>query len=551
MTEAEALAILKDAKFKPVEPFHAKLTPWMMECLVCHNVFQRRLRDIVNGFGCKFCSGRAWNADKAVERMVKAGLKPVEPFKSAGHKWAVECITCGRNSKVALGDIATGSIKGCKYCALDAKQNFEAKEIVIFEKIRNLDYSIIEGEKYRGKRTPIKVKCNLCGVVSNFNVSYLTAKDIKRGCKTCANNQLTMAIEEIEHRFKVANIRPLEPLKKASQKVRYQCLICGYEGICSGNSIRKGNGCFKCGKARGGLKARVPYEEVVAEFAKYGLKVTGDYKSTATAVESVCLTCGKKVKKAYATLLKNRNGCPYCSEDKVDPEDAIESIRRRGFEPLDPFPGGGKPWRCKCISCGRESKPTHVGKSQKGSGCAYCSKNKVDPDEAVQFMISQQIEPLEPYKGSTAKWRCKCLKCSREITTMYNTVKNGSGCRFCAIQGMDYNGPAFIYLIVHPEFDALKVGIGSQEFRIKQHTTLGWQLVKRWNYKTGFKASEIEERVLNYLRSDLQLNNYLSKEQMPQKGHTETFGLDDISVKEVQALIEKYSKESIRPVITD
>lgn len=548
MSEKEALTILKEAKFKSAEPFHAKMTPWLMECLVCHNIFKRRLRDIMNGFGCKYCNGRAWNSEKAEARMLKSGLKPVEPFKSAGHKWAVQCLKCGKKSKVALGAIATGDTKGCKHCALDAKQNFEAKELVIFEKIRKLDYSIIPGEKYKGKRIPIRVKCNICEIESNFNVSYLTAKDIKRGCKTCANNQLTMSVNELEHRFKVANLKPLDTLRKASQKVRYQCLVCGYEGICSGNSIRKGNGCFKCGKARGGVKARVPYEEVVAAFAKVGLKVTGDYQSSAIAVECVCLTCDKKVKKAYATLMKNQNGCPYCSEDRVDPEDAIRAIRQRGFEPIEPFPGGKKPWLCKCKSCGRESKPTHVGRSQKGSGCAYCSKNRVDPVEAVAFMISQQIEPLEPYKGATAKWRCKCLKCSREIKTMYNTVKSGSGCRFCAIQGMDFDSPAFIYLIVHPELDALKVGIGSQDFRIKQHTSLGWQLVKRWNYKTGFKASEIEERVLDYLRSGLQLSHYLLKEQMPQKGHTETFGLEDISVIEVQKLIEKFSRESIKPV---
>jgi len=548
MSEKEALTILKEAKFKSAEPFHAKMTPWLMECLVCHNIFKRRLRDVIDGFGCKYCNGRAWNSEQAEARMLKSGLKPVEPFTSAGHKWAVQCLKCGKNSKVALGAIATGATKGCKYCALDAKQNFEEKELLIFQQIRELDFTIIEGQKYRGNKKPIRVRCNLCQVDGNYYPGYLTAKSQKRVCKTCATNQMSLSLEVVENRFKMANLKPLEQVIKARQKVRYQCLVCGYEGACSSASIASGRGCYRCGKTRGGTKNRVPYEVVVADFAKLGLKVTGEYLGTAIAVESVCIICHKKVKKAYATLMKNQNGCPYCSEDKVDPEEAIQSIRRRGFEPIEPFPGGGKPWLCKCKACGRESKPTHVGKSQKGSGCAYCSKNKVDPVEAVEFMISQQIEPLEPYKGATAKWRCKCLKCSREISTMYNTVKNGSGCRFCAIQGMDYNGPAFIYLIIHPEFDALKVGIGSQDFRIKQHTTLGWKLVKRWNYKTGFKASEIEERVLEFLRSDLQLSHYLTKEQMPQKGHTETFGLEDISVLEVQRLIEKYSRESIKPV---
>ena len=549
MSEQTALEILDKAGFKAAEPFHAKMTPWLMECLTCHNVFKRRLRDVINGFGCKYCNQRSWTPAMAEKKMREAGLVPEEPYTNAETKWKVICSKCGKKSAVALRNISSGSVKGCAHCALDKKQDFENKEKVIFAKIESLDYTIVKGEKYLGKRKPISVICNLCGSKNRFNVSYLTAKDIKRGCKTCANNRLSLNVQICEMRFKSANLRPLEKIVKASQRIKYECLACGYIGSCTANSLRSGRGCFKCGKARGGEKARVPLKDVIAEFAKYDLKVIGSYKSIASPLECLCLKCNRNVRKSYATLQKGKNGCPYCSEDKVDPVDAIASIRRRGFEPLVPFPGPKKPWPCICTTCNRESRPTHVGKSQTGSGCAFCSKNRVDPEEAVAYMISQGIEPLENYPGSAKKWRCRCSKCSREITTMYNTVKNASGCKFCAIQGMDFNSPAFIYLITHPEFGALKIGIGSQELRIRQHTSLGWVLVKRWNYKTGYKASEIEEKVLEHLRSDLGLNHYLTKEQMPQKGHTETFGLDDVDVLTVQKMVDAYSRQSIKPKV--
>jgi hypothetical protein len=190
-----------------------------------------------------------------------------------------------------------------------------------------------------------------------------------------------------------------------------------------------------------------------------------------------------------------------------------------------------------------------VNKSQVGSGCGYCSQNRVDPLEAVKFMKSRDIEPLEPYKGASIKWSCRCNKCNREILTSYSTIKNGSGCKFCAIQGLDLKSPAFIYLIVNEELNSLKIGIGSQELRIRQHTSLGWKLVKRWNFRTGYKASDIEDKVLTYLRNDLNLTYYLSKEQMPQKGHTETFGLEDIDILTVQNIIQKLSRDKIIPKI--
>jgi hypothetical protein len=110
---------------------------------------------------------------------------------------------------------------------------------------------------------------------------------------------------------------------------------------------------------------------------------------------------------------------------------------------------------------------------------------------------------------------------------------------------MNYNEPAFIYLILHSKYDALKIGIGSQELRLKQHKKHGWQVVKVWNYKTGYKASEIEEKVLDYLRNELNLKYALSKELMPQKGHTETFSLDDVSIPIVKRLIESFTAKYV------
>lgn len=549
MSDKDAVKILKKNKFKPREPFHAKMTPWLMECLVCHNIFKRRLRDLMDGYGCKFCNGKAWNAEKARKRMQDAGLNPLEKFKNSQTKWKVKCVKCDKVSYVALRNIVSGSIKGCANCAKLKKQDFDNKQVEIFEKIQKLDFTILEGQTYQGKRIPLEVKCNLCDTKSKFYTSYFTQKEMTRGCKTCANNRLKLDKHIIIERFKRANIRPLEEVNKASRKVKYVCLVCGFKGKCSASSIRKGKGCFRCGKDRGGKKRRIDFATVKRDFEKYDLRVISAYISNNSPLECICKKCKRSIFKSYGSLLRNKNGCPYCSNDRVDPIEAIHAIRKRGFEPLEAFPGGKKRWKCTCKSCKRISYPTHVSKSQVGSGCGYCSQNRVDPLEAVKFMKSRDIEPLEPYKGASIKWSCRCNKCNREILTSYSTIKNGSGCKFCAIQGLDLKSPAFIYLIVNEELNSLKIGIGSQELRIRQHTSLGWKLVKRWNFRTGYKASDIEEKVLTYLRNDLNLTYYLSKEQMPQKGHTETFGLDDIDILTVQNIIQKLSRDKIIPKI--
>jgi hypothetical protein len=59
---------------------------------------------------------------------------------------------------------------------------------------------------------------------------------------------------------------------------------------------------------------------------------------------------------------------------------------------------------------------------------------KIDPSIAFERMIEKGVHPLEPYPGSNARWRCKCLKCDTEVFPRYATVVVGGkgGCDACA-----------------------------------------------------------------------------------------------------------------------
>ena len=539
MEESQALEILRAANFRATEPFHSKMKPWLMECLVCQNIFRRRLRDVINGFGCKYCNNRMTTPNAAAAKMESFGFTPLEPYRTASSKWLVRCHTCGNEIRTSLHGITSGASTGCAICALEKKQQFSIKEPIIFQQIIDLEYTIVGGQRYTGSKKPIQVVCNICSTEASFYPMYLKMKTMKRGCKTCANNALKIDHATYVKRFHDAKLLALETFSSPRESINYRCLVCGFEGQCSAAGLINGRGCFQCGKKRGADKRRFSQSQVSQLFAEVGLDVLESYQTSNQRILSKCRKCEREIRKSYNEVRSHRNGCPYCSEDKVDPVVAIDLIRRRGFEPLEPFPGGRKPWKCECRNCGRVSSPTPTGKLQSPTGCGYCAGNKVDPDEAERFMVGNQIQPLEPYKTSPGLWRCRCMKCSREIMTRYTIVKNGSGCRYCAVQGMNFGAPAFVYLIVHKELDALKIGIGSQELRIRQHTNLGWAVVKVWNFSTGEIASDVEEAVLLHLRSEMGLNHYLTKELMPQKGHTETFGLDDVSVSFVLELVEK------------
>ena len=105
--------------------------------------------------------------------------------------------------------------------------------------------------------------------------------------------------------------------------------------------------------------------------------------------------------------------------------------------------------------------------------------------------------------------------------------------------------PAYLYLMLHPELNSFKIGIGGEvaKFdRIETHRKFGWLLFDKMNFSTGSGAYDIEQEVLTWLRVQLGLGTYLAAEQMPQGGHTETIDASEIDLPSIWAKVEQLSK---------
>jgi hypothetical protein len=110
---------------------------------------------------------------------------------------------------------------------------------------------------------------------------------------------------------------------------------------------------------------------------------------------------------------------------------------------------------------------------------------------------------------------------------------------------LDFNKPAFVYLITSEELNAHKIGVSGTDIqtdRLKAHRKFGWDLYKRLDVDTGETAFLIEQDVLLWLREDLHLPAYVLKEQMPQGGFSETFDALEIDLPTVWAKVKELSK---------
>ncbi|MFD9053468.1 hypothetical protein [Streptomyces zaomyceticus] len=119
---------------------------------------------------------------------------------------------------------------------------------------------------------------------------------------------------------------------------------------------------------------------------------------------------------------------------RKDPREPEEIMRAADLEPLEPYPGSSAPWKCRHTTCGREVTPRLSNVTNGQRGCVHCSgRARLDPEAAAAVMRAAGLEPLAPYPGSDRKWRCRHVDCGREVTPTYVRINSGAGpCRWCA-----------------------------------------------------------------------------------------------------------------------
>jgi hypothetical protein len=101
--------------------------------------------------------------------------------------------------------------------------------------------------------------------------------------------------------------------------------------------------------------------------------------------------------------------------------------------------------------------------------------------------------------------------------------------------------PTILYIIYHPEYDAIKVGIGDiSGKRFKAHRTKGWELVAYWYFQNRRGAKRVESIVLQTLRD--KYGHFLNKDNMPYGGYTETFNARKISKRKILGLVNRAIK---------
>ncbi len=440
-------------------------------------------------------TGKKLDPRVAKKVMLKAGLKPLEPYKSSMSKWKCLHISCGQIVYPVYSRVKGGQ-GGCYECG--------------------------RRQSEKSRRTPEK-------------------KAIATMLK--------------------AGMQPLEPYVNAVSRWKCQCLKCGHIGYPQLNMINSGQGgCRPCSFVKTGLKSRITEKEALARLKNQKLQLIGRYEWTDKneLFDVKCLICKKTSKTSRTALEKvgRQKGCRTCSRKsasllQVTEEKHQQLLREHNLQAIAKYTGNKDLISVKCLKCMKRKKIRRsflLQRNKKMQGCMTCAGARIaDPKKIMKTMKNAKLNPLVPYSGGHKRWKCECLKCGEIVYPEFNSVLSGQGgCIYCAEIGFNYKKPAIVYVISHYQMNSIKIGITNGESkpdRLKQFQKYGWIIHQKYSFKKGIEAFNIEQKVLKWIRNDLNLTQHLSIEQMPKTGgQSETVSADSITVVEIQKKIERLIK---------
>lgn len=409
-------------------------------------------------------------------------------------------------------------------------------------------------EDFPGVDGKWRCKCLRCGNIVEPRLSAVR-RGASNGCVYCSGHASTSS-GAAEQEMLDAGLRPLEPYPgKAADAWRCECLRCG--DIVTGRlqKIRSGEGCCRrCGIAASALARSADPAASEALMRAANLEPLDPYPgSNHLPWRSRCMSCDAVVQPTRANISRGQGGCidcgiTICAAKRLgDKDQAVLDMVQAGLQPLGPYPGSYKAWRCQCLQCDREVAPRlgHIRRGRRG-GCPACSAVKgglmqrTAPDVAEAQLQAEGFEPLEPYPGlASVPWRCRCLSCNLEIEAPLYKVRNGIGvCRGCAEWGFSMIAPAVVYLLHHQLFGAVKIGITGNPDRIRRFEQRGWSTEHFLLFRTGAAAWTLEQAVLARVRTDHGLSAYLTHQQMQGVGgFTETFNAAELPISVLRTIL--------------
>lgn len=436
MTQGEVESIFLAHSMKVLGRYINSQTPLKSKCLICEKVITPRLDKVrLRGHQCGYCSGRKDPEQKAEEVVRKMGHTPLEPYKNALTPWKMKCGGCGKTISPKYNSIQQGKF-GCGYCG-HSRSGAKRRELSSKEAIKILTNAFCEPlEPYPGSNAPWKSRCMKCDSLVQPRLSGI--KSGQGGCRKCglgsgAKSRMLTEKQALT-RLKKLKLSPLESYPGTAKPWKCECLRCGSIVRPRLNYLaRSVYGCAVCAGKVVDIKAARDLMRKAQLIPQ--VKFPGSDKPWLC----ICQKCKREVSPRYSSIKAGQGGCIWCVGKRVDPAIALQTMKSKGLQPLEPFVSASAQWKCKCLRCLKTISTSFKAASTSAGGCKFCAPNYVNQEIILKTVEKAGYKPLEKYKNASSQWRVIHIKCGRTFKITYDSVRAGHNCRYCTGVFIDSN----------------------------------------------------------------------------------------------------------------
>lgn len=227
----------------------------------------------------------------------------------------------------------------------------------------------------------------------------------------------------------------------SNAKYSLECLVCGHKWQAVGNSFfnsRRVAGCRICalkavaGANRGAIRDLQDFAE-----SFHGKLLSKEYVQRRWVYDWECKQ-GHKFEGNFNNMKFRNEFCPACegrvTKLFVTEDEAVNLFIDSGLEILGEYTGKRDWISVKCRACGAVGQQKYQNLREGMVPCRACD-TAAKAARALEIMLEAGARPIEPFRSSTSKWLCECLKCHSRITPSLTNVKRGQGaCIYCGRQ---------------------------------------------------------------------------------------------------------------------
>ncbi len=255
-------------------------TPIQVRCVVCGWEWEPQPSSLLQSKGCPKCAGNARKTTeefKAELAKVNSDIEVLGKYKNAMTPIQVRCRVCNYKWQPIPNNLLQHiSCPKCAGVARKTTESFKAELAKVNSKIEVLS-------EYKNSKTPIQVRCVVCGWEWQPQPSGLLSG---YGCPKCAGRYRTTEEFKAELAKVNPNIEVLSEYIGTEKPIEVYCKICNNQWQSTPHRLLRSTGCPKC--------ARKSHSEKVSRSIR--CVETGEiYKSHKAAAEAVGLKSSNSI----------------------------------------------------------------------------------------------------------------------------------------------------------------------------------------------------------------------------------------------------------------